>query len=130
MASNSPNSETIKTATILIRNPNIKILTHSSLLTKSRDIHTGFRFGIYSSPVLQQHEGYFRTDLVILNRSQMSRTTHELPYPSPNFRFTPPGGQLAPTDLTCTGPASVESGFEPGILRSQGRDLTISTPGA
>ncbi|GBL96494.1 hypothetical protein AVEN_229939-1 [Araneus ventricosus] len=40
-----------------------------------------------------------------MNRGQMRRTTHELAPPSPNFRSTPTGGHLAPTDLTCTRPA-------------------------
>ncbi|GBL78861.1 hypothetical protein AVEN_48849-1 [Araneus ventricosus] len=31
--------------------------------------------------VLKQHEGYFGTDLVILNRGQMTRTTPELAPP-------------------------------------------------
>ncbi|GBM86703.1 hypothetical protein AVEN_222226-1 [Araneus ventricosus] len=48
---------------------------------------------------------------------------------SPNFHATPTGGRLATTyDLACNGPiyggSSVESGFEPGALRSQCRDLT------
>ncbi|GBM32642.1 hypothetical protein AVEN_89640-1 [Araneus ventricosus] len=56
-------------------------------------------------PVLKQHEGYLGTDLVILNRGQMTRTTPELASPSPNFRATPTRGRLATTyDLACNGP--------------------------
>ncbi|GBM28178.1 hypothetical protein AVEN_172671-1 [Araneus ventricosus] len=41
-------------------------------------------------------------DLVILNRSQMMRTTPELAPPSPSFHTTPTGGRLATTyDLAC-----------------------------
>ncbi|GBM86257.1 hypothetical protein AVEN_264508-1 [Araneus ventricosus] len=51
----------------------------------------------------QQHEGYFGTDLVILNLGQM--TTPELTPPSPNFHTTPTGGRLATMyDLTCNRP--------------------------
>ncbi|GBN98023.1 hypothetical protein AVEN_225516-1 [Araneus ventricosus] len=37
---------------------------------------------------MKQHEGYFRTDLVILIRDEDA--------PSPNFRTTPAGVRLAP----------------------------------
>ncbi|GBO36777.1 hypothetical protein AVEN_35436-1 [Araneus ventricosus] len=36
-------------------------------------------------------ERYFRTDLVILNHTQMSRMTPELSAPSPNIRTKPDG---------------------------------------
>ncbi|GBM66348.1 hypothetical protein AVEN_227814-1 [Araneus ventricosus] len=56
-------------------------------------------------PILKQHEGYFRADLVILNLGQMTRTTPELAPPLPNFRTTPTGGRLTPKyDLTCNRP--------------------------
>ncbi|GBN10529.1 hypothetical protein AVEN_243439-1 [Araneus ventricosus] len=53
--------------------------------------------------------------------------------PSPNFRTTPAGGRMTITyDLACnrphTGGSSVESGFEPGNLRSQSRELTTGPP--
>ncbi|GBO40477.1 hypothetical protein AVEN_130492-1 [Araneus ventricosus] len=51
------------------------------------------------------HEDYLGTDLVILNRGQMTRTTPELTPPSPSFRATPAGGRLATMyDLECNGP--------------------------
>ncbi|GBN65511.1 hypothetical protein AVEN_124378-1 [Araneus ventricosus] len=51
---------------------------------------------------LKQHEGYFRTDLVILNLGEMMRTTPELAPPTLNFQRE---GVWAPTyDLTCTRP--------------------------
>ncbi|GBM88142.1 hypothetical protein AVEN_213957-1 [Araneus ventricosus] len=54
---------------------------------------------------MKQHEGYFWTDLVILNHGQMTRTTPELAPPSPNFHDTPTGGRLATAyDLTCNRP--------------------------
>ncbi|GBM16321.1 hypothetical protein AVEN_194059-1 [Araneus ventricosus] len=52
-----------------------------------------------------QHGAYFRTDLVILNHGQMTRTTPELAHPSPNFHATLTGGHLATTyDLACSRP--------------------------
>ncbi|GBM29908.1 hypothetical protein AVEN_246467-1 [Araneus ventricosus] len=63
------------------------------------------RLGYINVPFLKQHEGYLGTDLVILNRGQMTRTTPELAPPSPNFRATPTGGRLATTyDLACNRP--------------------------
>ncbi|GBM50046.1 hypothetical protein AVEN_172927-1 [Araneus ventricosus] len=63
----------------------------------------------------------------------MTKTTAELAPPSPNFHATPTGGRLATTyDLECSRPihggSSVESGFEPGTLRPQSRDLTSRPP--
>ncbi|GBM74680.1 hypothetical protein AVEN_58519-1 [Araneus ventricosus] len=46
---------------------------------------------IILTSVLKRHEGYFGTDLDILNRGQMTKTTSELPTPSPNFHTTPAG---------------------------------------
>ncbi|GBM36875.1 hypothetical protein AVEN_82859-1 [Araneus ventricosus] len=55
--------------------------------------------------LLKQHEGYFGTDLVILNLGQMTRTTPELAPPSLNFHATPTGGRLTTMfDLTCNRP--------------------------
>ncbi|GBN51998.1 hypothetical protein AVEN_173927-1 [Araneus ventricosus] len=43
----------------------------------------------------EEHEGYFGTDIKILNCGLIDR-------PSPTFRTTPPGGRLVTTyDLTC-----------------------------
>ncbi|GBM70196.1 hypothetical protein AVEN_20500-1 [Araneus ventricosus] len=52
--------------------------------------------------------------------------------PFPNFHAIPKGGRLATMyDLMCNRPihggSSVESGFEPGTLRPQSRDLTTRT---
>ncbi|GBN65260.1 hypothetical protein AVEN_18400-1 [Araneus ventricosus] len=52
---------------------------------------------LYKRPVLKQHEGYFGTHFVILNRGQMTRTTLELAPPSPNFCTTLERGRLATT---------------------------------
>ncbi|GBL86762.1 hypothetical protein AVEN_96004-1 [Araneus ventricosus] len=51
-------------------------------------------------PISQQHGGYFGTNLVILNRGQMTRTT--LSQHPQNFRAPPKVKQLAPTDLAYT----------------------------
>ncbi|GBN57176.1 hypothetical protein AVEN_158016-1 [Araneus ventricosus] len=52
-----------------------------------------------------QHEGYFGTDLVILNRGQMTETTPELAPRSPSFHATPTLGHLATTGgLACNRP--------------------------
>ncbi|GBL76419.1 hypothetical protein AVEN_53191-1 [Araneus ventricosus] len=48
---------------------------------------------VFSVPFLKQHEGYFGTDLVNLNRCQMTRTAPELANPSPNFHITPAEGR-------------------------------------
>ncbi|GBN61250.1 hypothetical protein AVEN_128969-1 [Araneus ventricosus] len=59
----------------------------------------------YINVPLKQHEGYFGTDLVILNHGQMTRTTPELAPTFPNFHATPTGGRMATTyDLTCNRP--------------------------
>ncbi|GBM07264.1 hypothetical protein AVEN_187831-1 [Araneus ventricosus] len=63
----------------------------------------------------------------------MTRTTPELATPSLNFHATPAGGRLATTyEIMCNRPqhggSSVESGFEPGTLRPQSRDLTTRPP--
>ncbi|GBM56942.1 hypothetical protein AVEN_82433-1 [Araneus ventricosus] len=59
-------------------------------------------FGLVRSMlVLKQHEGYFGTDLAILNRGQITSSTPELSLPSPNFRTNPAGRRLVTTcDLT------------------------------
>ncbi|GBO08942.1 hypothetical protein AVEN_35401-1 [Araneus ventricosus] len=61
----------------------------------------------------------------------MTRTTPGLAAPSPSFRTSPMGGCLDTTcDLARNRPnaSSVESGFEPGILRPQSQDLTTRPP--
>ncbi|GBM43040.1 hypothetical protein AVEN_234095-1, partial [Araneus ventricosus] len=58
-------------------------------------------FSYINVPFLKQHKGYFGMDLIILNHSQMTRTTPELAPPSRNFHATPTGGRLATMyDLT------------------------------
>ncbi|GBM48985.1 hypothetical protein AVEN_55199-1 [Araneus ventricosus] len=77
--------------------------------------------------VLKQLEGYSRMDLVILNKSQMTRTTPEL---APPLHTSAPGQRedvWAPTyDLTFNihGASSVESSFEPS-----GREVETLTLG-
>ncbi|GBM62133.1 hypothetical protein AVEN_207622-1 [Araneus ventricosus] len=66
--------------------------------------------------------GLFWTDLVILNRGQMTRTTPDLELPSPNFHATAAGGRLAfyvwfkVQQIRIHGGSSVESGFDPGVI--------------
>ncbi|GBN50212.1 hypothetical protein AVEN_17087-1 [Araneus ventricosus] len=60
---------------------------------------------------------------------RIEMTTPEMTPLSPNFHATPEVGRLAITyDLACSSPihggSSVESGFEPGALRPEGRGLT------
>ncbi|GBN31563.1 hypothetical protein AVEN_100075-1 [Araneus ventricosus] len=74
-----------------------------------------------------QHEGYFGTDLVILNHGQ--RTTPELELSSPNFHATPAGGRLATAyDLACNRPHTrrIFSGI--GFRTWSPRDPTIRPP--
>ncbi|GBL90765.1 hypothetical protein AVEN_215507-1 [Araneus ventricosus] len=49
---------------------------------------------MYQYPVLNQHEGCFRTDLVTLKHGQKATTTPEL---TPLVRTTPGGGHAATT---------------------------------
>ncbi|GBM10240.1 hypothetical protein AVEN_177504-1 [Araneus ventricosus] len=74
-------------------------------------------------PVLKQHGGYFGLNFIILNHGQMTRTTHDLPAPllAHDDRFTVHQAHM-------NGGSSVESGFEPGTLRCQSRDLTTTPP--
>ncbi|GBM34109.1 hypothetical protein AVEN_235053-1 [Araneus ventricosus] len=59
---------------------------------------------LYLRPVLKQHEGYFGTDLVILNLGQMTRTTPERTHPL-QTSATPGGRCLATTyNLACSRP--------------------------
>ncbi|GBM74015.1 hypothetical protein AVEN_57815-1 [Araneus ventricosus] len=55
-----------------------------------------FSLVILTSRFLKQHDGYFGTDLVALNRGQMTRTTPELVPPSLNFHTTSVGKRLTP----------------------------------
>ncbi|GBM59034.1 hypothetical protein AVEN_104706-1, partial [Araneus ventricosus] len=61
----------------------------------------------------------------------MTRTTPELAPLSRSFHSTPPFGPLC-MGYQAAGPihggSSVESGFEPGTLRLQSRDLTTRPP--
>ncbi|GBN83641.1 hypothetical protein AVEN_43493-1 [Araneus ventricosus] len=68
-----------------------------------------------------QFEGDFDTDLVMLNRSQMTRMSPQLASPSPIFHTTLSGGRLTHVRLNVYeaykhGESSVESGYEPGAL--------------
>ncbi|GBL83294.1 hypothetical protein AVEN_110622-1 [Araneus ventricosus] len=76
-----------------------------------------------------QHEGYLGTDLVILNRGQMSRTTPELapplqPFASHQLEDVWPLRMIWRATGPIHGGSSVESGFEQATLRFRGRDLT------
>ncbi|GBO28570.1 hypothetical protein AVEN_20686-1, partial [Araneus ventricosus] len=82
----------------------------------------------------KQHDGYFGTDLIIVNHGQMMRTTHEL---APSLQLSAPHQREdvcpTPSDLRCTSQdhihngSSVESGFELGIVRFRSRDLLTRT---
>ncbi|GBM80213.1 hypothetical protein AVEN_203725-1 [Araneus ventricosus] len=88
---------------------------------------------LYLRSVLKQHDGYFRTDLAILNHGQMTRTTPEL---APPLQTSTPHQRedVWPLRmiLRATGPihvgSSVESGFESGALPPQSRNLTTRPP--
>ncbi|GBN25944.1 hypothetical protein AVEN_273345-1 [Araneus ventricosus] len=74
-------------------------------------------------------EGYFGTDLVILNLGQVTRTSFELAPPSPNFLTTPAGGRLAHARFEVyqahkDGASSVELGLKSGTIRFPSRYLT------
>ncbi|GBN61306.1 hypothetical protein AVEN_54686-1 [Araneus ventricosus] len=65
----------------------------------------GNRLGYINVPSLKQHEANLGTDIVFLNRGQMTRMTPELAHPSPNSRATPTGDHLATMyDLACSRP--------------------------
>ncbi|GBM54763.1 hypothetical protein AVEN_259936-1 [Araneus ventricosus] len=79
---------------------------------------------------MKRRESYFGMGLVILHRSQMTRTTLEIALPSPDFRTTLMGGRLT-YDVTfdvqharTQGGSSQESGFDLGTLRPRSQDLT------
>ncbi|GBM30534.1 hypothetical protein AVEN_264992-1 [Araneus ventricosus] len=62
---------------------NLVVITKTVLRSQVRDSFRKF--------AEKQQEGYFRTDLIILNSDQTMRTPSET---SPNFRNTPGGGRL------------------------------------
>ncbi|GBM03177.1 hypothetical protein AVEN_70596-1 [Araneus ventricosus] len=70
----------------------------------------------------EEHEGYFETDLIILNRCQMTRATPDLEPLSKLPHHT--------SGRTCFihGGSSVESGFESGTLWPRSRSLTLRPP--
>ncbi|GBO27621.1 hypothetical protein AVEN_239945-1 [Araneus ventricosus] len=81
---------------------------------------------------VNQHGGYYGTDLVILNYGQMTRTTPELALP---LQISAPHQRERVWPLRAiwgaTGPihgGSSESGFEPGTLRPESRDLITRPP--
>ncbi|GFV53203.1 hypothetical protein TNCV_1065621 [Trichonephila clavipes] len=57
------------------------------------------QYGCVSESILTLHDsakrGLVAVNLIILNRSQVTRTTPELASPSPNFHTTPTGGSLS-----------------------------------
>ncbi|GBN34189.1 hypothetical protein AVEN_138976-1 [Araneus ventricosus] len=82
---------------------------------------------------MKHHEDYFVTYLVILNRSQMTRTTPGLATPLLTSAPQQREGVWHPTyDLKCNRPNTrrilVESGFKPGALKSQSQDFTTRPP--
>ncbi|GBM04060.1 hypothetical protein AVEN_247933-1 [Araneus ventricosus] len=99
----------------------------------SEYINVKFSCNFQDCSVLKQHDGYFETDLVILNCGQMMSTAPELVTSSPNFR-TIAAGDIWPLRMSwhAAGPihgrSLVESGFEPGALQPRSRDLTTRPP--
>ncbi|GFS62019.1 hypothetical protein TNCV_2592891 [Trichonephila clavipes] len=45
------------------------------------------------------HEGFLKTDHVILNHGQVAWTTPQLAPPSPNYHTTPTGGRFIPRQI-------------------------------
>ncbi|GBM44841.1 hypothetical protein AVEN_201088-1 [Araneus ventricosus] len=89
-------------------------------------------FGYIKVPFLS-NSVHFGVDLIILNRSMMTRTTLKLALSSPNFRTTPAGGRLTYVRFGMhqghkQGGSSVGSGCGPGALRFRRRDLTTRSP--
>ncbi|GBM28453.1 hypothetical protein AVEN_33905-1 [Araneus ventricosus] len=74
---------------------------HSSLNTIEAGGYLGMEELVLFRPVLKQHEGYFRTDLVLSNRGQMTRTTPELAPLSKLPRHTNKRRFAAMHDLLC-----------------------------
>ncbi|GBN48287.1 hypothetical protein AVEN_109870-1, partial [Araneus ventricosus] len=68
----------------------------------------------------------FGTDPVILNRSQMTRTTPELVLLPSNFRTIPAGGRLTYVRFKDHNHGGSSLEFEPGALRI--RDLGTKPP--
>ncbi|GBM78323.1 hypothetical protein AVEN_222143-1 [Araneus ventricosus] len=85
------------------------------------------------SEIYKQHEGYFGTDLIILNHGQMTRTTPDL---APTVQASTPHQRQGVWPLRfiyrVTGAmhdgSSVESGIGPGTLLPENRDLTTRPP--
>ncbi|GBM32952.1 hypothetical protein AVEN_258893-1 [Araneus ventricosus] len=102
-------------------------VSNLTIWSQGRDLTTTplrVRLGYINVPFLKQHESYLGMDFIILNRSQMTRTTPD-PAP-PNFRATPMGGRLATTyHLACNKPHTrrIFSG-----IGFRTRDLTTGTP--
>ncbi|GBM31699.1 hypothetical protein AVEN_45625-1 [Araneus ventricosus] len=86
----------------------------------------------FASPqgAFEYHEGFFGTDLVVLNRVRRRGQHLDLAPPSPSFHTTSAGGRLIhEVGLSVQqdhmhGGSSGESGFEPGTLQPRSRDLT------
>ncbi|GBN27546.1 hypothetical protein AVEN_61955-1 [Araneus ventricosus] len=109
--------------------PNFKTTTWKSTIAMASLYEPIISMEIQLHITLKQHEVYFGTELVTFNHGQMTRKTPKVP----RFHATPSGGRSATTyDLACDrcihGGSSVESGFEPGALRPQSRDLATRPP--
>ncbi|GBN95366.1 hypothetical protein AVEN_126333-1 [Araneus ventricosus] len=82
----------------------------------------------------KQHEGYFGTDLVTLNRGQLMGTTPELAHPlQASLSHQREEHMATKYDLERnrphTGGSSVESGFEPGVFRPEAMTLPLGHRG-
>ncbi|GBM23278.1 hypothetical protein AVEN_214546-1 [Araneus ventricosus] len=85
---------------LLVLNENVLALADRKLLeeyTIAFQVEVTKKFSlVIITSVLKQHEGYFGTDLVILNIGQMTRMTPKLARSSPNFRTKPAPSVLLP----------------------------------
>ncbi|GFS53644.1 hypothetical protein TNCV_730691 [Trichonephila clavipes] len=69
-------------------------------------------------------------ELRILSFDKVARTTSVLAPPSPNFHFTPTGGQGASTDLTCITllyTAGIQWSMNSNLRHSVSEFVTITT---
>ncbi|GBL82560.1 hypothetical protein AVEN_263654-1 [Araneus ventricosus] len=79
---------------------------------------------------LKRYEGYFGTVLLIANRGEMTKTTPEATFPSPNFHATPAGGGST-LNLTCIRLTYMaESRFEHGPSGAEAETLPLCQRGS
>ncbi|GBN47108.1 hypothetical protein AVEN_205174-1 [Araneus ventricosus] len=110
---------------IAISSAFVSIANLQALACEWQLVGLGNRCLVRTSVIFKEGRGLFWDDFVILNRDQMPRTAPELvSLPSPNFRGTEVGGNLAPTDLTCSGNRRVLGWNRVSNLGHSGREET------